>query len=108
MSISLVSFLNSLLHSATNVAIPTMAGAFALLQGVNANTPVFLIVVSLMTLGLGFGLFTTPNNNAALSSIDNSRLSIGVALLSLSRVVAISFCYTLGAAYFSYTRGRLR
>jgi len=123
-----------------------MAAAFALLQGVNADTPILLIVTSLMTLGLGFGLFTTPNNNAALSSVDASRLSTGAALLSLARVtgnlfgtavvlvlisvmigdaqiepsqyaalqavvrwaIAVSFCYTLAAAYFSYTRGRLR
>ena len=40
----------------------------------------------MITLGFGFGLFSTPNNNAALSSIDKSRLSIGSALLNLARV----------------------
>lgn len=36
--------------------------------------------------GLGFGLFTTPNNNAALSSLDKTRYGIGTALLNFSRV----------------------
>lgn len=60
--------------------------AFASLQGIDTDTSLYLIAGSLMTLGLGFGMFTTPNNNAALSSIDSSRLSIGSALLNLARV----------------------
>jgi len=60
--------------------------AFAILQGSDANTSLYLIAGALITLGFGFGLFSTPNNNAALSSIDKSRLSIGSALLNLARV----------------------
>ena len=63
-----------------------MFTAFASLQGINADSPLSLIAFSLVTLGLGFGLFTTPNNNAALSSINRERLSIGSALINLSRV----------------------
>jgi EmrB/QacA subfamily drug resistance transporter len=63
-----------------------MFGAFLVLQSIDTDTSLYLIGGALMTLGVGFGLFTTPNNNAALSSIDKSRLSIGSALLNLARV----------------------
>jgi len=60
--------------------------AFFALQRVDYTTSLHLIAGAQITLGFGFGLFTTPNNNAALSSIDKSRLSIGSALLNLARV----------------------
>jgi hypothetical protein len=91
-------------------------------------------------------LFTSPNNNAALGSVDRARLSIASALLSLSRLLgnmtgsagilllvslvignvelapsqypalltvirwtlSASCIYSLGGAWFSYTRGNVR
>ncbi len=63
-----------------------MACAFGLLQTIGPTTSLSLISTGLITLGIGFGLFTTPNNNAALSSMDKGRLGIGSALLNLARV----------------------
>ena len=64
-----------------------MAAAFALLQGIGTQPSILYIGLSLVTLGLGFGLFTTPNNNAALSAMRKDRLGIGSALLNLARVM---------------------
>jgi EmrB/QacA subfamily drug resistance transporter len=63
-----------------------MACAFAILQTIGTDTSITLIAIALITLGIGFGLFTTPNNNAALSAMDKERLGIGSALLNLARV----------------------
>jgi len=64
-----------------------MALAFGILQIIGADTSVYLTGSALITLGIGFGLFTTPNNNAALSSMRKSRLGIGSALLNFTRVM---------------------
>ena len=64
-----------------------MACAFGLLDQIDSDTSLYYIAACLMTLGFGFGLFTTPNNNAALSSVDRERLGIATALLNLSRVI---------------------
>ena len=64
-----------------------MACAFGMLDRITDHTSLYYIAGCLMTLGFGFGLFTTPNNNAALSAIDRERLGIATALLNLSRVV---------------------
>ena len=64
-----------------------MASAFGMLDLITDHTSLYYIAGCLMTLGFGFGLFTTPNNNAALSAIDRERLGIATALLNLSRVV---------------------
>ncbi|HLB31131.1 MAG TPA: MFS transporter [Gammaproteobacteria bacterium] len=64
-----------------------MSGALLVLQHVDLDTSLPVIGAALMTMGLGFGLFTSPNNNAALGSVDKARLSIASALLSLSRLL---------------------
>ena len=64
-----------------------MSCAFGLLDQIDSDTSLYYIAACLMTLGFGFGLFTTPNNNAALSSVDKERLGIATALLNLSRVI---------------------
>lgn len=63
-----------------------MACAFGTLQTIGTDTTIYLICAALITLGIGFGLFTTPNNNSALSSLAVERLGIGSALLNLARV----------------------
>ena len=65
--------------------------AFFILRSVGTATSLYLIGGSLMMLGVGFGLFTTPNNNAALSSINKSALSIGSALLNMARIMGNMF-----------------
>lgn len=50
-----------------------------------ADSPVNQVVVALTLLGIGFGLFSSPNNNAALGSVSKKGLSIASAMLNLSR-----------------------
>jgi len=64
-----------------------MTCGMGLLQFISMDSSIYLIAGSLLILGIGFGLFTSPNNNAALGSVDKSKLSIATALLSLSRLM---------------------
>ena len=43
--------------------------------------------VSLLFLGVGFGLFSTPNNSAALGAVSKERLGMASALLTMSRLM---------------------
>jgi EmrB/QacA subfamily drug resistance transporter len=47
-----------------------------------ADSPVLYVVLCLVILGIGFGLFSSPNANAVMSSVD--RQSYGVASATLS------------------------
>ena len=58
---------------------------FATLIFLESDSSLSHVIVSLCLLGVGFGLFSTPNNNAALGSVPKERLSIASALLNLSR-----------------------
>ncbi len=61
------------------------SAGFAVLVFLQADSSLNHVIVALVLLGVGFGLFSTPNNNAALGSVPKERLSIASALLNLSR-----------------------
>lgn len=64
----------------------TAAGLF-LLSFIGPHTSLFLIIAALMVLGLGFALFSSPNTNAVMSSVDNHYYGIASASLSVMRVL---------------------
>lgn len=58
---------------------------FFLLFSVIFQTTLLFTIAGLILFGVGFGFFTTPNNNAAMSSVLVERLGIASALMNLSR-----------------------
>jgi len=50
-------------------------------------TPVWVIVGSLMVMGLGYGLFSSPNTNAIMSSVKNQHLAIASGMNATMRSV---------------------
>jgi len=53
----------------------------------SAETSLFSIVVCLITLGLGLALFTSPNTNAIMSSVEPRQYGVGSATLGTMRLV---------------------
>ncbi|MEH6457335.1 MAG: hypothetical protein V7749_13480, partial [Cocleimonas sp.] len=47
----------------------------------------WLIAVAFIFIGIGFGLFSTPNNSAAMGSVSKERLGMASALLTMSRLM---------------------
>ncbi|MBY4678588.1 MFS transporter [Marinobacterium arenosum] len=64
---------------------------FATLFWLRQDSGLSHVVAGLVLLGIGFGLFSTPNNNAALGSVPKERLSIASALLNLARTLGNMF-----------------
>ena len=63
-----------------------VAIGFGLLQMLGLDSSNTIIFVALAIIGLGFGFFSTPNNNAAIGSVRLERLGIASAVLTFSRV----------------------
>jgi EmrB/QacA subfamily drug resistance transporter len=66
------------------------------------TTPVWVIIASLMVLGLGYGLFSSPNTNAIMSSVENRHLGIAsgmnATVRSLGQLLSMAiamFCFTI-------------
>jgi EmrB/QacA subfamily drug resistance transporter len=59
------------------------------------------IALRLSLLGVGLGLFQTPNNNSLMSSIPRDRLGVGSSFLSIVRSLGISFGVATASAIMS-------
>lgn len=51
------------------------------------QTSLHYVMLALVFLGLGFGFFSSPNNNAAIGSVAADKLSIAAVLLNLARTM---------------------
>jgi EmrB/QacA subfamily drug resistance transporter len=54
---------------------------------VNVETPNYLIVLLLTLMGIGFGLFSSPNSNAIMSSVENRHLGVASGIVGTMRMV---------------------
>jgi len=63
----------------------TAAGLF-LFTRISGKTHVAFIVAGLLVLGFGFALFSSPNTNAVMSSIDKRFYGVGSATLGTMRL----------------------
>lgn len=75
---------------------------FVLLFFVGIQTPLWQVKAGLCLLGIGFGLFSSPNTNAAMSSVDPSRLGIASALLNLARTGGNMFSTAIMVVIFNF------
>ncbi|MGB4205853.1 MAG: MFS transporter [Bacteroidales bacterium] len=53
---------------------------------IDDSTSITLIFISLLILGMGFGLFSSPNTNAVMSSVDRSLYGVASATISTMRL----------------------
>jgi EmrB/QacA subfamily drug resistance transporter len=51
------------------------------------QTPVYLIVLLLLIMGIGFGLFSSPNSNAIMSSVEKKQLGVASGVVGTMRMV---------------------
>jgi EmrB/QacA subfamily drug resistance transporter len=63
----------------------TVVGLF-LLTGLRESTPLSMVLVSLILLGLGFALFSSPNANAIMSSVERKFYGVASATMGTMRL----------------------
>ena len=61
--------------------------SFLLMLFLDGDSHLGIVISALVLLGAGFGLFSTPNSNAALKSISEAKLGIASSLVSMSRLI---------------------
>jgi EmrB/QacA subfamily drug resistance transporter len=69
-----------------SIGLGLITAGLALLVPVNAGTSLTLIIVSLVLTGLGFALFSSPNMNAAMSSVGKNHYGVASAMLGTMRL----------------------
>jgi len=78
---------------------------YAILFGLDMHTSLHTVMLALVFLGLGFGFFSSPNNNAAIGSVPPDKLSIAAALLNLARTMGNMVSSAIVMTLFSVTMG---
>ena len=63
------------------------ATGFLILALLDQDSGLTQVVIALLVMGTGFGLFSSPNNNGALSVVPHDKLSIASSLLNISRTL---------------------
>ncbi|MBV0933605.1 MFS transporter [Marinobacterium weihaiense] len=63
------------------------AAGFVILALLEQDSSMTQVVIALLVMGTGFGLFSSPNNNGALSVVPTDKLSIASSLLNISRTL---------------------
>ncbi|MEI6142779.1 MAG: MFS transporter [Mariniphaga sp.] len=86
---------------ATTGMVISAAGLFQL-SLVNAQTPVSLIVMYLVLMGTGFGIFSSPNMNTIMSSVKKDQLGIASGTSATMRVIGQMVSMMLATLVFSF------
>jgi EmrB/QacA subfamily drug resistance transporter len=73
--------------SIASAGMGVIALGLVMLCFITANTPDYIIVLLLLLLGIGFGLFSSPNSNAIMSSVEKRYLGVASGVVGTMRMV---------------------
>ena len=73
----------------------------------DANTPLYLIVIAMILQGIGMGLFTSPNTNAIMSSVPPNETPNASAAQSAMRTIGQTMSLGLLTLVFAWIMGSL-
>ncbi|MDR3062690.1 MAG: MFS transporter [Methanobrevibacter sp.] len=85
-----------------------VAVSLAILMFLDANTPLWLILIAMAIEGIGIGLFTTPNTNSIMSSIPRKFTSIASATVATARVVGQTLSLGMLTIIFAFIMGSVQ
>jgi EmrB/QacA subfamily drug resistance transporter len=77
--------------------------ALIFLSFLQSTSGVIEVVLGLAMMGVGMGIFQTPNNNLLMSSVPRHRLGVGSSVLSIVRSLGYSIGATLATMIVSYS-----
>jgi EmrB/QacA subfamily drug resistance transporter len=72
-----------------------------LLSRLDAATPLPHLVANLAMIGLGIGMFNSPNSSAVMGAVPNSRRGVAAAILSTARTLGNTLGLGLAGAIFT-------
>ncbi|HML06373.1 MAG TPA: MFS transporter, partial [Methanobacterium sp.] len=73
----------------------------------NSATDIWFILIGLVTLGAGFGLFSSPNTNAIMGSVERRFLGIASATVSTMRLIGQTLSMGIAILIFSLFIGKV-
>ncbi|MEG6615557.1 MFS transporter [Peptococcaceae bacterium 1198_IL3148] len=74
---------------------------------INVNMPLWLLVLNLMLLGTGFALFSSPNNNAVMGSVEKKFYGVASSTLGTMRLVGQAVSMAIVTMILSFIVGNV-
>ena len=81
--------------------------AITILCFLNESTPLYVILTAMFLQGIGYGLFSSPNTNAIMSSVPKEETSSASASLAAVRVIGQTFSMGMLTVIFAYIMGNV-
>ncbi len=86
----------------------TVTIALFTLTFLNVNTPITDIIIGLVVLGLGFGLFSSPNTNVIMGSVERKFYGVASATVSTMRLIGQTMSIGIATLVFALFIGRVQ
>jgi len=90
-----------------SVGMAILAAGLSALVFVTELTPIWLIVIILLVFGLGYALFSSPNTNAIMSSVEKRYYGVASATLATMRMVGQMLSMGIAMLVFSLIIGKV-
>ncbi len=90
----------------TSLGMIVLIGGLIMLSGLSAVTSTVYIVLSLLLIGIGNGIFNTPNSSALMGSVTPAQRAVASGILGTTRNVGMSFGIALATGLFAFYQGR--
>ena len=81
--------------------------ALTILCFLNESTPLYIILLAMFLQGIGYGLFSSPNTNAIMSSVPKEETSSASASLAAVRVIGQTLSLGMLTVIFAYIMGNV-
>jgi EmrB/QacA subfamily drug resistance transporter len=91
-----------------SIGMALVALGLALLAFLDKQTRVPFVVISLIILGLGYGLFSSPNMNAIMSSVDKRLYGVASATVGTVRLMGQMLSMSIAVLIFTLIIGRVQ
>lgn len=82
--------------------------ALLMLAGLGENTNLIIVVINLMIMGFGLALFSSPNTNAIMSSVEKKFYGIGSAMVGTMRLLGQMLSMGIATLLFSIYIGEVQ
>jgi MFS family permease len=91
-----------------SIGMALVALGLALLAFLDSQTSLAFVVVSLIVLGLGYGLFSSPNMNAIMSSVDKRLYGVASATVGTVRLIGQMLSMSITVVIFTLVIGQVQ
>jgi EmrB/QacA subfamily drug resistance transporter len=92
--------------TSSGMALTTMG--LIMLTFLNNGTHLGYIIASLVILGFGFGLFSSPNSNAVMSSVERKTFGVASGMLGTMRTLGQAFSLGVAMLLFALFIGKVQ